>query len=370
MNRIFASLAFFTLVFVPFAASAGPIMRTGETISVDASQALKGDFYGFGSTVSISGQADNDAYIAGGTVTINAPIQQDLTVLGGVVQVHGDVGDDVRVLGGEVVLAKPVKGDVVVLGGTLTILSTASVEGDVLFMGNTLVVEGPVIGSIHGTAETVRLNADIEGDVSLVVQKLFTVGDKANLHGKVTYESAHEVVRAQDAVVAETMQQVQMHEKENGMSVMQFAVFEISILLFVALLLYVVGRTRVTRVTELSYVRFGMSGLIGLGVLFAFPFIGTLLCVSVLGIFAGILFLIGYLLLVLLAIAMTPIFIGYVFQKTVLRRDGITLYTVAGGVVLSVFLSLLSIVGGLLMFMCFVVTLGTLSTTAYSAIKK
>lgn len=369
MNRFFVGLAFCTLIFIPISAFAGPILRTGETISVDASQSLKGDFYGFGSTVSISGQGDNDAYIAGGTVTINAPILEDLTVLGGVVQIHGDVGDDVRVLGGEVTLAKPVKGDVVVLGGTLTILSTAQVDGDVLFMGKSLVVEGPVTGGIHGVAETARLNTEVDGDVSLRVEKLFTVGDKANLQGKVTYESAQEVVRAQNAVVAEDMQQIAVQKAEHTMPTTQFALFELSILLFVALTLYVIGRTHVVRVVDRSYGRLGMSGLMGLGILFAFPFIAALLFVSVLGVFAGIIFLFGYILMVLIALALMPIFVGYAFQKVALRREGITLYTVAGGVTFCVLLSLLSVVGGLILFACFVVTLGAIGTTAYYAIR-
>lgn len=369
MNRIFAVLAFCTLIFIPISAFAGPILRTGETISVDASQSLKGDFYGFGSTVSISGQGDNDAYIAGGTVTINAPILEDLTVVGGVVQIHGEIGDDVRVLGGEVVLAQPVKGDVVVLGGTLTILSTARVEGDILFMGKTLVVEGPVMGGIHGVAETARLNTEVEGDVSLRVEKLFTVGDKANLQGKVTYESTQEVVRAQDAIVAEDMQRIEVPTGEHTMPTAQLALFELSILLFVALTLYVIGRTHVVRVVERSFGRLGMSGLMGLGILFAFPFIAALLFVSVLGVFAGVIFLFGYILMVLVALALMPIFVGYALQKVVLRREGITLYTVAGGVTLCVLLSLLSVAGGLILFACFVITLGALGTTVYYSIR-
>ncbi|QQR64471.1 hypothetical protein IPH92_02780 [Candidatus Kaiserbacteria bacterium] len=365
MNRIFVCLAFCALIFIPVSAFAGPILRTGETISVDAAQSLKGDFYGFGSTVSISGQGDNDVYIAGGTVTINAPILEDLTVVGGVVQIHGDIGDDVRIVGGEVVLASPVKGDVVVFGGTLTILSTAQVEGDVLFMGQTLVIEGSVMGGIHGVAETARLNTEVEGDVSLRVENLFTVGDKANLQGNVTYESAHEVVRAQNAVVAGEMKQVQVREREYSMPTAQFALFELSILLFVALTLYVIGRRHVVRVVEYSFARLGMSGLMGLGILFAFPFIATLLFVSVLGIFAGIIFLFGYMLMILMALALMPIFVGYALQKVALRREGITLYTVIGGVALCVLLSLFSVAGGLILFACFVITLGALGTTAY-----
>lgn len=65
MNNFIASIALGTLIFVPFSAFAGPIIRTGESVSIDATQSLKGDFYGFGSSVILSGDSENDAYIAG-----------------------------------------------------------------------------------------------------------------------------------------------------------------------------------------------------------------------------------------------------------------------------------------------------------------
>jgi hypothetical protein len=369
MNNTLLVGAFFALIFMPSMALAGPILRTGETVSVDATQSLKGDFYGLGSTVSISGQGDNDAYIGGGTVTINAPILEDLTVVGGVVQVHGDVGDDLRVVGGEVVLAKPVKGDVVVLAGTLTILSTASVEGDVLFMGNALVVDGVVTGGIHGTAESVRLNAEVGGDVSLRVEKLFTIGDKAQLLGTVSYESTVDVVRAQNAVVTNEIQRVTIREVKDSMSLVQILVFEISILLFAALTLYMIARRHVVQVIDRAWGRLGMSGLMGLGVLFAFPFIAGLLLVSVLGIFAGLIFLFGYFLMVLIACALTPILLGYMLQRLLVKYEHLTLYTVAGGVAMFALCSAAPLLGGFVLFMCFVVTLGALATTAYYAIR-
>lgn len=94
------AISLFVLVCLPVFVEAGPIIRSGESVSIDADQVLKGDFYAGGASVSISGRAENDVYLAGGTVTVNAPVAEDLVVLGGVVQVHGEVTDDIRVAGG------------------------------------------------------------------------------------------------------------------------------------------------------------------------------------------------------------------------------------------------------------------------------
>lgn len=369
MNRIFVSLAFTTLVFLPFSVSAGPIIRSGETITIDASQSLEGDFYGFGSTVNISGQGDNDVYVAGGTIMVNAPIQQDLTIIGGVIQVHGDVGDDVRVVGGEVTIAKPVHGDVVVLGGTLTILSTAQIDGDVLFMGNDLIVEGTVTGGVHGTVKKARLNSEIKGNVSLDVQELFTIGNNAKLDGSVSYTSTHEVVRAQNAVIANSIQHTNVRETDEGKSTAQAFGYAVSILLFVALVLYMVGRNIVVEITQRSFERIGISGLIGIGVFIGLPLVAVLFCVSMLGALVGFILLTTYLLLLMLAFALAPVFFGYALQKIILKRSEVTLYTICIGVVIFVVSNLSFVLGGFLMFFCFIVTLGSLSVTLYHIVR-
>lgn len=369
MNKIFLSVAFLAFVCVPTLVSAGPILRTGDTISIDADQSLNGDFYGFGSTVNVSGKSEDDVYIAGGNVTINAPIAKDLTVLGGTVQVHGDVGDDIRVIGGEVTIAKPVKGDVVVLGGTLTILSTASVEGDVLFLGDKVTIDGEVIGNVFGTANTVRLNSEVDGDVTLQVHNQFSIGNKAKLQGDVTYESMYEVARAQEATVIGEIRKTDVRVSTSNLPIMQVLMLEIGVLLFSVFTLFLLSQKLVMSVTRSSFGRIGMSGLMGIGILVTLPFIAILLCASVIGMFVGMLMLIGYVFLLILSGMLAPIFVGYFIQKVALHRDEITSYTVGGGVVAFVVLCMVPYIGGLLLFSCVMITLGSLGMMLYRIVR-
>ena len=135
MKKIYFAVLIMISCVLPIGADASPIVRGGDTVSVDESQILTEDFYAYGGTVVISGSGERDAYIAGGTITINGDVKGDVSILGGVVQIHGKIGDDLRIIGGEVTLADTVVGDVVVLGGSLSILSSAEVEGSILFLG-------------------------------------------------------------------------------------------------------------------------------------------------------------------------------------------------------------------------------------------
>ena len=369
MNKILLIASLSIVGLLPFYTHAGPILRTGETVSVDSAQILTEDFYGFGSRVLISGSGENDLYLAGGAVTVNAPVAHDLTILGGEVQVHGSVGDDLRVIGGDVVIAEPIKGDVVVMSGSLTILSTAHVEGDVLFFGNELTVDGPVAGAIHGTADTMRFNAEIGGDVSVTVASLFTIGSKAQMKGNITYVSSKEVVRAQDAIIAGTVEKISSTQKVNGNTLVHRVGFEVFVLVFATLFFYFIVRKHIHVIVSASSERVGFSGIIGLLMFIGLPIVWMTLFFSVLGILAGAVVFIAYIGLVLTAIALSPILVGLLIQKAFLKSADVSLKTVGIGLVSFLALSFVPYVGGVLVAASVLSTLGGMGITLYNRVQ-
>ncbi len=368
MNKIILGVSLCAILMLPVYVDAGPIVRSGEKISIDSTQILKGDFYGFAPVVTLSGSADNDVYIGGGTVTVNAPIKEDLTIVGGVVQVHGDVGDDLRVIGGDVTLGKAVKGDVVVLGGSLTVLSTASIEGDVLFLGGNLSVEGDVVGGIHGTSDTVRINSKVGGDILYTATNSFVLGDKADIRGAITYTSMQDIVRAQDAHVTGIIHRAEAKIEANT-NLLKMLMLEGCMLLFGSLALFLVCRKRIqSSITDPS-AGISVTGLVGLGVFLVLPFVGVIFVVSVVGLFVGIALLVLYVLMVTLALLCSGILAGYYIQKAFTKKTNITLGTVLCGVFGLVFLSVVPVVGGLLLFACVIISLGKISQMLYQSFR-
>ncbi|HEU4677750.1 MAG TPA: hypothetical protein VFS75_03490 [Candidatus Paceibacterota bacterium] len=357
------------LLFALPAFAAGPIIRTGENISIDAAQVLSGDFYGFAPSVTVSGDAKDDAYVAGGTVTVNAPIGSDLAALGGTVQVHGDVGDDLRVVAGDVTLGKSVKGDVVVLGGKLTVLSTASVGGDVIFMGGDLTVEGPVAGSVHGSAETARINAKVGGDVSLETKSNLTLGDNADIAGDVSYESESELTRAQNAHVGGSVHRSDVQPKDVPASVARTYLAGVFMLVFATMSLYFVGRAKVARVVEVASTSLGQSGLIGIASLILVPFVSSILIVSVIGGVLGVALFVAYLTALIGSLLTAGVLVGHYVGVHVLKRPPFSLPAAFLGSVLFALLPLVPYVGGLAAFALAMVTFGAFMTLVYRAIR-
>jgi cytoskeletal protein CcmA (bactofilin family) len=344
--------------------AAGPVIRSGETIAVEASQVIEGDFYGFAQSMILSGVSEHDVYVAGGTVTVNAPVAEDLVILSGAAQVHGDVGDDVRIIGGEVTLAKPVANDVVVLGGTVHILSTATIGGDLIFLGGDIRVDGPVAGSVYGAAEKIRIDARVGGDVTIRTSESVTLGDAADIAGNLTYKSSNELTRGQGAVVSGSITRGEIITQTTGAD-FQSIVLAILMCIFSSLTLFFIARTRIERLATEAWSLYGRSGLIGLGMVLAIPIIAVILMASVIGIVVGFGLLLMYLLLFAITCMALPIYLGTLVERFVRKGSTFSLFTIMIGVFVTVVLPFIPVIGAFLIFLTVLVVFGSLCLELY-----
>ena len=365
MKNSILAIVFCTVFTLPFVASAGPIVRTGETVSVDADQTVGGDFYGVGSKVFISGANQNDVYLIGGSVTVNGSVAEDLTVIAGTVQVQGDVKDDVRSVGGDVVVSGHVTGDVVVVGGTLSILSSAKIDGDVLFFGEELTVDGPVAGAIHGTADIVRIDTEVDGDVNVTANKSFSLGSKSKIDSTITYAGPQnvEVVRAQDALISGEVRKVTSEDPAQN-AVLRIFFIELLSIAFAAFVMFFVIRSYARRLVASTQGYLGVSGLVGLALLICIPFICVLLCVSVIGVVVGVALFFVYLTLIAFSIILSPVLLGVFVQRLLNKGDEVTFVTVSTGVLVFFVLSIIPF-GSLVLSAAVLVVLGAFGRLLY-----
>jgi cytoskeletal protein CcmA (bactofilin family) len=353
---------------LPHAVSASPIVRSGDTVTVSAEQVLESDFYGFGNTVSLSGEAQEDVYVVGGSVTVNAPVAKDLTVIGFGVRVHGEVADDLRIIGGEVELAQPIKGDVVVLGGSLTILSTASVEGDVIFLAGSAVIDGSVKGSILGTADTIRIDAPVGGTVDVRAISELSLGDRAEIAGDVHYTSVSELVRAQEATIGGDVKKIATPAPVSD-TFFRDLVLQILVMLFAALMAFLMLRPVITRVVDGAAFSYGTHALVGVGVFIALPFVSMLLMASVLGLVVGISLMCAYVLLIISSWVLTGIVLGSKIQEIVFQKEGVTILTVVLGTVLFNLVMAIPFIGFFIAMALTLIVQGSIVLLGYRALR-
>jgi hypothetical protein len=360
---------FFALTPIGVVHAEGPVIRSGESVSVEANQVLEGDFYALGETVTLSGTAERDVYVLGLQATVNAPVAEDLVVIAGDVEVHGKVDDDVRILGGEVIIAEPVVDDVVVIGGTVRILSTASVGGDLIFFAGDVQIDGPVEGTVYGTADTLRIDAHVGGNVDVRTGSSFALGDRAEIVGTLSYKSANELSRAQGAVVTGTITHDDSPFKPVDENPLKPLVLNLLLLIFSGLTVFFILRTRTARLMLTIEEGYGRLGLIGLGMFLALPVVAVILLASVIGFIVGFVLMLGYVASLIIALMCLPILVGRLLQRLVRLGDTLTVFTIILGVFTTIALTYIPVIGGFALLLGFLMVLGALYSELYRFFK-
>ncbi len=360
--KTFFYCALVTLAFPAFA-FAGPIVRSGNSVSISTDQILENDFYGFASDITLSGESKSDVSLAGNSLTVNAPVAGDLNVLGADINIHAPIGDDLRIVGGSVVVASKVAGDIVMLGGSLKILSTADVRGDVLFLGGQLTVEGQIAGSVYGRSETARIDAVVGGDVRVRAMQYLTLGDRAHITGGVVYTSIRDIERSQNAVVEGSV------IKEPSLDVPDSEPISIMlpvlIILFTSLALYMLFRERIQILTNAAGAQYGFFGLVGLGLLIGVPILGAILMVSVVGVIVSISLFLMYILAIIVAWSLAGVVCGTLIMRRIMKTNQVTFLSALAGTLLFMLLWFVPIIGPIVSFAAFLIVFGGLGVQFY-----
>jgi hypothetical protein len=345
-------------------------MRSGDTVSIGANQVLEGDFYGFGKTIMLSGSAREDVYALGGTVTVNGSIAKDFVAIGADVQVHGEVSDDARVGGLEVVIAEPVRGDLVVIGGTVHVLSTASVGGDMIVLGGDVKVDGPVTGSLVGAGEAVRISASVGGDVRMRIGRTLTFTDTASVGRDVIYTSEQELIRAQGTTIAGTVSRTApVVVAASHADTFRPIILNVLMMAFSSLVLLFVLRKRTRVITDLVREGYGRLGLVGLGMILALPIVAMVFLMSVVGLMPGFALLLGYSVIFIVGLMFIPLFLGLLVGKFVGITEEHTVLTVVLGVIATILLTFIPVVGPFTLLVLFLMVEGALYTELYRFFK-
>ena len=333
----------------------GGKLRTGDTITVPASETVQGDLYLLAGTATMDGTVDGDLVVFGGQVTVNGSVGGDLMTAGGTVALNGEVAGDVRTAGGQVTVSGAIGEDALVAGGQPSLGSGGTVAGDLIISGGAVTVAGTVTGNIEGSAGTYSRSGPAPGGTEHVVLSsdgdgpaTVTTGDRvmnAIRHfvilfvlGALLLWLLPRMMRSAD----ETLRRQPLRALGGGLlTVLAYIVFVVVAILVMILLAIVFG-------------------LLQLGALVAIDLV------------AGLLTILGVTFVLILAIAyVADIVVGLAMARAVAPGDGTNrwrdLALLAAGVAVVVVITSLPIIGGIakLLVICF--GLGALGVVAWRA---
>ncbi len=169
------ALMLLLLAAISVGASAGEALggklRTGNTVTVPASETVHGDLYIGAGTVRVDGRVEGDLIVAGGTVDLNGIVTGDILAAGGTLTINGTTGGSIRAMGGTITVGGAGGRDVVAAGGQLALASSSRVTGDVIFTGGQLTLDGAIDGNVLGSASTYTKNGTVKGTESVTIQQ-------------------------------------------------------------------------------------------------------------------------------------------------------------------------------------------------------
>lgn len=349
-------------------------IKSGENIFID--DKVNNDLYVAGGTITIDAPVAGDLIAAGGTITVNDTITQDILVAGGNMTMNGFVGDDIRCAGGTIRLSENVTGDVVAAGGTITIDKDVIIHGNLLISGGEVVLNGEVNGYVKSASGKFTFNGKAGNDIdcrggeiiingavngkSTLSADIISLGSGARFNNDVVYWNKSGTLDFGNSIESGKAMYDPSLEIETGRwhylgfaSLLMVLWYLGTALLMIILIQYLF---KVTMRKAADTVKETSLKSLGLGLLFfvAVPVAILISFISVIGIPVGILMLIAFITVLLLATVMVSLLTAHWINNTYYQSKWSALRIVLSAFGIFVFLKLASLtpfIGPLVMFL-------------------
>jgi hypothetical protein len=298
-------------------------------------------------------------------------VEKDLNVAGGNLNINGNVGDDARIAGGNISINGPVASDLIVAGGNVTVSQKASVGGDLFAATGNLTVDSEVKGRVDIRGGSVTINGKIDGGLNVIASQELVFGPNSQVTGKITYSGVNAAV-VRDGAKVSPIEFTKVERRGHGSLKALFAIatlFKLLALLVAGLVLNWLFPAKVASVVRMSHQNVMRNLGIGVVTLIVPPFLAILLCITVVGLYLGIIVFLTYLLLLIFTGIYTLFYVGnLVFSWYQKNAPANSYRDLVIGAILLLILGWIPFIGWLICAIVYLIALGAL--TSYYRSKK
>lgn len=345
----------------------GATIKGEESLLIDSSVLIDGNFYAGGADVSITANTPKDSYIGGGTVSISGGTGEDLTVAGGTIFSIGNVTGDFRAIGGNIMVSSEVGGEMFIAGGNISVTSESIIKNNVDIYGGNINYSGNTLKDLFITGEKVYLNGNIKGNVKINSKEL-SLGPKTLIEGNLNYFSKEEINFADGAMVkGETiLDEVKAEEVEDDNATFCFiscsVLLELLSMILIVLVLFYAFSSQTKKVIEIAKSDFWKQALRGFTILVVVPIFAIICFITMIGWLFGLISLLLYLILIMLALFVSPIVFARVVLDVIKKKDWeISWWIIILSILVLGLVSLIPIIGWILPFILILSSLGSVS---------
>lgn len=265
--------------------------RGGKEITITSGEVVDDDLYVAANTIIIDGTISGDLCACGRTITVNGAVKGSIMAVGETVLINGDVGHTVRAVGKTISISGNVKGDVMVCGGDVNIASTAKIVRDLLFGAGNAHIAGLIERNIKGQGGEITISNGVKGNINLGVASL-TILPTANIQGNLTYTGKQEAnIQSGAQISGITTHNLPKVEKKQAKVFSLGKVLGFLMAFISGLIIILLAPKRLTSIAEAIRSRPWPSVGWGALILFLTPIAAIIVCITIIGIPAGLIVL-------------------------------------------------------------------------------
>lgn len=292
--------------------------RTGNNITVPQNRTVDSTLYATGRNIDVAGTVKGDVICAGQNINVSGTVTGDVLCAGQSIHINGTVEGNVRLAGQNVTISGKVNKNANVISQSLTTDSNSSIGGDIGIAGQDIIINGSVGRDLAVASGDTTINntigRNIHGDVSQL-----TLQSDAQVQGFIDITSPNNVQRDNGAQVQGKITRHQPTENNNNTSWVGlgwlFTLYVLVAMLVVALVLVLIMPGAFQAAANRALSSMGKTILIGIAATVIAPIVIIALMFTFVGIPLGILLLLVWLTILLLA---GP-FAAYLLGRLVLR---------------------------------------------------
>jgi hypothetical protein len=349
---------------MPASAQMDDIWRAGARVNVVASD--HHDVWAAGAVVSVRGTVNHELSAAGAEIDVDVTTKGDSRLAGAIVSVKGNIEKDLYVAGARLNVDARVGGALKAGGARLIVGSQSEIGGPIRLAGADVVFAGSSRDAAEIYGDSVEIVGRIGGNL-LVRARSVTIGKTAVLEGDAVFETVNDPDIEEGATLRgrQTVTLPRPSPRETfsvARSLAAVVLFGIGAGLILGLILLIAARSTVEQTIRQVRDAPFRSLLVGLAVMILVPLIAVVLMATVIGMPVGLLTLLAFPLVLLVAWVVAAFAVAdWLFNRSRAERTlGGRLLLLLAGLVVVTLIGVVPVLGVLVWLLVVLLGLGAL----------
>ena len=162
--------------------------RGGDNVTIASGEVHEGDFYMGGEAIRVDGRLNGDLVAGANRIVVAGPVDGDLLAAATTIRLQAPVGDSTRILAETVTVDAMIDGDLLAVANELVVTDNARIVGGVILAASRVELDGTVENGARVAAGAIVIRGTVHGDVNLVADRL-DLAPGARITGDLDYRT-------------------------------------------------------------------------------------------------------------------------------------------------------------------------------------